>query len=207
MKDQSKKKQVLIQELVSLRERIVELEQSESERKKAEDAALEVEERYRALASSADSIYLVDRECRYQFMNDAHLLRLGVSLDQVKGKSYDDFHSEEDMELFAATIEAVFETGKSFQTEHKSQTSDSYFLRTFSPVSSPRGDINAVTVISKDITERKGAEEALRERELFFSGTLNDMLTFVAVLEPGGDIIFVNNSHLKIAGMNLEDII
>jgi PAS domain S-box-containing protein len=33
------------------------------------------------------------------------------------------------------------------------------------------------------------------------------MLTFVAVLEPGGDIIFVNNTPLKIAGMNLEDII
>ena len=108
------------------------MEQSESERRKADDALRETEERYRALAFSADSMYLVDRECRYQFMNDAHLLRLGVSLNQVKGRSYGDFHSEEDLKQFAATIEAVVETGKSFQTEHYGQIDDSFFLRTFS---------------------------------------------------------------------------
>jgi len=37
MKDQSKTKQALIQELASLRERIAELEQSESERKRLDD--------------------------------------------------------------------------------------------------------------------------------------------------------------------------
>jgi hypothetical protein len=37
MKDQSMKKQVLIQELDSLKQRVVELEQSESERKQVDD--------------------------------------------------------------------------------------------------------------------------------------------------------------------------
>ncbi len=39
MKDQSKTKQVLIQELVSLRQRISELERSEAERKRLEEAS------------------------------------------------------------------------------------------------------------------------------------------------------------------------
>ncbi len=134
-----------------------------TERKKAEEALLFTQERYRDLASSADAMYLVDRECRYQFMNDAHLLRLGVSLDQVKGKSYGEFHSEEDLKQFATTIEAVFETGKSFQTEQHGQIDDSFFLRTFSPVKNSQGSITAVTVISKDITERKRADMELRK--------------------------------------------
>ena len=50
MKDQSKTKQVLIHELTSLRQRIAELEQSESERKPAEEALLESEGRFRGMA-------------------------------------------------------------------------------------------------------------------------------------------------------------
>ncbi|MBU4143302.1 hypothetical protein KJ590_04915, partial [Patescibacteria group bacterium] len=44
MKDQSKTKQVLIQEMASLRQRITELEQCESGRKQAEDALRETKE-------------------------------------------------------------------------------------------------------------------------------------------------------------------
>ncbi|MGD1154114.1 MAG: PAS domain S-box protein [Syntrophales bacterium] len=206
MKDQSKKKQVLIQELVSLRERIVELEQSESERKKTEDALRETEERYRALASSADSMYLVDRECRYQFMNDAHLLRLGVSLDQVKGRFYGDFHSEEDLEQFAATIEAVFETGKSFQTEHKGRIDGSFFLRTFSPVRSPQGDITAVTVISKDITERRLAEEALRKSEEKYRNILENIAEGYYELDLAGNVTFFNEACRRIYGYSRDEL-
>ena len=57
-----------------------------------------------------------------------------------------------------------------------------------------------------DITEHKRADEALRESEKFFFGTLNDMLTFVAVLEPDGKVIFVNNTPLRFSGIKLLDI-
>ena len=64
-------------------------------------------------------------------------------------------------------------------------------------------------IISKEneLAERKRAEEALRERGLFFSGTLNDMLTLVSVLDTDGNIIFINNTSLKTAGVKLEDVI
>ena len=53
MKDQSKTKQTLIQELASLRQRIAGLEQSESERNKAEDALRESEEKFRLLSDQS----------------------------------------------------------------------------------------------------------------------------------------------------------
>ena len=64
----------------------------------AEEALRESEKRYRALASSADSMYLVDRECRYEFMNAAHLLDLVCDWNEVTGRAYGDFHSEEEHE-------------------------------------------------------------------------------------------------------------
>ena len=61
--------------------------------------------------------------------------------------------------------------------------------------------------INRDITERKRAEEALKERERFHRGLLNDMVSFVAVLKPDGEVIFVNNTPLKVGGLGLEDVV
>jgi len=60
--------------------------------------------------------------------------------------------------------------------------------------------------LKREISERKRAEQAILESESFFSGTLNDMLTFVAVLEPDGKVIFVNNTPLDVAGITLNDV-
>jgi PAS domain S-box-containing protein len=57
-----------------------------------------------------------------------------------------------------------------------------------------------------NITDRRKAEASLQEREEFLSGTLNDMTTFVAILKLDGEIIFVNNTPLKLIDKNLEDV-
>ncbi|MDP2862408.1 MAG: GAF domain-containing protein, partial [Desulfobacterales bacterium] len=61
MKDQSRTKQVLIHELTSLRQRIAELEQSESERKPAEEALRESEGRFRGMAGEMAVIAEISR--------------------------------------------------------------------------------------------------------------------------------------------------
>jgi PAS domain S-box-containing protein len=60
--------------------------------------------------------------------------------------------------------------------------------------------------LTREISERKQAELALLESENFFSGTLNAMLTFVAVLEPDGKVKFINNTPLEKAGVSLNDV-
>ena len=72
-----------------------------TEQKQAEDALREREEKYSSLVESTeDSIYLVDKNSAYLFMNEKHLLRLGLQPDELLGKTYGDFHSEDDAQAF-----------------------------------------------------------------------------------------------------------
>jgi diguanylate cyclase (GGDEF)-like protein/PAS domain S-box-containing protein len=118
------------------------------------------------IESSDDSIYLVNRDCRYIFMNRKHLERLKLSKGQIKGRLYSEFHSPVETRWFSEKISGVFITGISAKYEYKSQRDGKYFLQTFSPVKNLNGEITAVTIISKEITALKEVEEKLRTMSL-----------------------------------------
>jgi diguanylate cyclase (GGDEF)-like protein/PAS domain S-box-containing protein len=139
---------------------------------RAEARLRESEEKYRALVESTDdSIYLVDRDCRYLFMNRKHMARMGFAGDEFLGRAYADYHNPEDTQWIREKVALVFESGASLRHEHRSQRDGHHFLMTLSPVRRPDGSIAAVTVVSKDVTALKKLEEELR------SLTLTDPLT------------------------------
>lgn len=57
------------------------------------------------------------------------------------------------------------------------------------------------------LTARRQSEEEIREKERFQEQLLNGMLTFVAVLDPEGSVLFMNNTPLKVSGITLKDVI
>lgn len=163
MKKSVKTKDQLLNELTELRQKIAELEVLETTHRKTEEALRENEEKYRSLVESTeDFIYLVDKNYKYLFVNKKCLSGLGVSEDQIIGKTYGDFHSPEETKEFVEETNMVFDTGKSVQHEYQSIRDGGYFFRTLSPVKSPDGKTIAVSVISKNITELKRLEEELR---------------------------------------------
>jgi diguanylate cyclase (GGDEF)-like protein/PAS domain S-box-containing protein len=129
----------------------------------AEVKTKESEEKYRSLVDSTDdSIYVVDRNCRYLFINRNHITRMGFSENEYQGHAYGEFHSPEETKWFVTIIDKVFATGKSFKEEHKSLRDGRYFFQTLSPLKDAEGEIIAVTVVSKDINELKTMEEKFR---------------------------------------------
>lgn len=138
------------------------LEQEISVRTRAEKDLQESEGKYRSLVeSTGDSIYLVDKDYRYLYMNKNHAERMGFSGDEYKGRTYSEFHSPEETKWFVKNIDKVFSFGKSFQFEHKSRRDGRYFLQTLSPVRNAAGEITAVTIVSKDVNEQKLMEARL----------------------------------------------
>jgi PAS domain S-box-containing protein len=133
-------------------------------RKQVEVRAKLSEEKYRSLVESTeDSIYVVDRNYKYLFMNDKHLSRTGLSADQYLGRTYSEFHPPEKTKEFTEKVDKVFKTGNSIHDEHMSHRDSRYFLRILSPIKPDDGSTVAVTIVSREITALKKMSDE-RER-------------------------------------------
>jgi PAS domain-containing protein len=80
MRDERKTKKQLIKEMVEYRKKITALKRVKAQSKLLVEALKDSEEKYRSLVDSIDdSIYLIDRQYRYLFMNEKHMTRMGLS--------------------------------------------------------------------------------------------------------------------------------
>jgi diguanylate cyclase (GGDEF)-like protein/PAS domain S-box-containing protein len=167
MQDEKKTKAQLISELEKFRRRITKLEKEAEKRNEIEQALKDSEGKYRSLVESTnDSIYVIDRDFKYLFMNKKHTERMGFSGNEYLGQEYRKFHNPEETELFTAKVNTVFDSGKSMPHEFKSKKDGRYFLLTLSPIKKEDGKVSAVTVVSKDITDYKIVEEKLHDLSL-----------------------------------------
>jgi PAS domain S-box-containing protein len=179
-----------------------------TERKQAEEALRESEEKYRSLATTADSMYMIDRNFRYILMNERHLSRFGLPLNEIIGKTYGNFHSEQSNKEFVETAEHVFESGIPVQHEYRSERDNQFFLRTFSPVKSPDGKATiAVTVVSKDITDRKQVEEKLKESEQRLHNVIQGSPIPAFVIGKDHKVLYWNTALEEITRIKAGEVI
>ncbi len=176
--------------------------------KRAEEELRKKEEKYRSLVESTDdSVYLVDRDCRYLFMNEKHLSRLGLARGEFQGHLYGDFHSPGDAKRFADKINHTFETGISVQHEYRDSEGKCY-LKTLSPVRDPKtGMVTAVTVVSKDITGLKRTEKELRETRDYLDNIIASSADTITVVDMDGIVRDWNKSAEGIMGYRADEVI
>ena len=176
--------------------------ETENERRKVEALTKQNEERYNTLIeSSEDAIYLVDKDCRYLHMNKRYLIRLGLKLEEVIGKPYSEFHTPEGSKEFEEKVKKVCETGIAIAYEYQSFRDGRYFIRTLSPVKNPiTNEVNAVVIISKDITHLKEVEKALRESEERFRNIYESLTIGVYRTTLDGKLLMANPAFLSMLG-------
>jgi PAS domain S-box-containing protein len=147
---------------------------------------------YRNLVEETnDSIYMVDRDCRYIYTNHRYCSRLGLPLKDIAGKTYGNFHSPEDTKSFAADVAEVFQKGLSFQREYKSKRDGNEFLRTICPIKQPAdtSKIIAVSIIAKDITKLRHIEH---------------LYTILAEKSPIG-VFIVQDGNIQLSNKKLQE--
>ena len=142
-----------------------------TEEKKAEIALRASEEKYRTLFEhSPESIILVDLEGRIIECNDVTTKLTGYSKKELIGNSYVDLGilHKDDVEKYATLFFNVLKSGEVsiFEARMKHKDGHDYWVEGYPSFLYENGDVSAIQVISRDITERKITEKEMRRRFL-----------------------------------------
>ncbi len=164
MKDQSKTKRVLIQELASLRQRISELERSESERKNVEQELFLLKNLIFEASITANSV--ADIQGILTHANSSFIRTWGYeNKEEVIGKPISDFlkFEHETRKIITALNENNEWAGEYTALRRDGTTFNAYAQATI--VIDESGNTIGYQSTVLDITERKHMEAALRESE------------------------------------------
>ena len=182
-----------------------------SERKRAEIALRDSEERFVAVISSMDSAVAVkDLQGRYEFANGAFLRQVGTSCDSVLGKTVFDITSK-DFATKAATLDReVIRKRRSvaleFEVEDENGAHHTYIGARF-PIFDAGGRVRGTGVVSTDISARKAMEEALRQSEERFRVIYESATVGIVEIGADGAVIDANPRLCDILSRSREEII
>jgi PAS domain S-box-containing protein len=139
-----------------------------TKRKNAQHELHRSEEKYRVLVESAtDYIFMIDKNNRVMSLNKAAASVFRKQANKVIGKSIFDLFPKEIAAEYANSLKKVFDTGRSESYESKmiAGGKESWLSVTLSPIRDQTGKVVAAEGVSRDITESKEANKALKKSE------------------------------------------
>jgi len=137
-------------------------------RKQAEEALRRSEERYRVLTeASHDMITLLNRELKVEYTNTFAARQIGAAPREMIGKPISDFFPPEISRRQEANLRRVIESGESAYIEAPVLFGDrtAWLGSWLVPITEGDREVTSVLIVSRDITTRRRAEEALRLNE------------------------------------------
>lgn len=162
----------------------------------------------RAVFDSLDeALFVVTPDRRVVNMNSAAQRMLGYTLEEIKHQSIERLHCDHDhyvqfgermADAFRRDEAARFEfrlrrkSGEVFPTEH-----------TVSLLKGVAGEPLGIVSVVRDITERKQAEEALREMNV----ALENAMPGISRLDPEGRYVSVNDVYARMLGYEPSEMI
>jgi len=180
------------------------------EKREAEEALRKSEEKYRQLIENAqEGIWAIDVEAKTTFVNERVAEILGYSVDEMLGSSLFSFMDEGGVAL----AKYYFERRKQGIKERH----DFEFLRKdgtrvytsleASPIMDDGGDFVGVLAFVADITERKKAEEALRESEEQYRDLYEEAPIAYLSVGVDGRILRANRGAVELLGYGMDELV
>ncbi|MBP1709992.1 MAG: hybrid sensor histidine kinase/response regulator [Deltaproteobacteria bacterium] len=204
MNDPSKANQELLEEISSLKKRIQELEKSDAEHKQEEKTLKENNDKFLSLASTipGNIAYVNANTLQYEFVNDTFEKSFGIPREKIIGQHIKDIIGEANYKFAIKYIEEV-RLGKSISYENTFDlvSGKRWIQVNYTPVTDANGLVVSIAVLSLDITERKKAEEALRNSEVQLRAVLDATPFPIALVDTqDNNIDFWSRSALTLFG-------
>ncbi len=184
-------------------EKIIVVSRDITVRKKTEAALASSEARYRNLAKrSPVGIFQCNANRFCIFVNEYWSNLTGLLPTEAMGEGWMEAIYEEDRLPLLDEWERSVQRGQNFKCEYRIRRKDNSVIWVYgeaAPVRDEEGTVTGYIESIIDITERKKAEEALRESEARYR-SLVDLSPEAIVVHSGGMIVYINDSGIKMFG-------
>jgi PAS domain S-box-containing protein len=184
-----------------------------TQRKKAEAARKESEERYRLLAENmTDVIHLHSPDPELRFVYVSPSIRItGYEPSDLVGKSpFEMFFAAEDAETITQALIRFMDSNSGETIEYRAIMKDGsrrWVETVSSPVFDKEGNLIYIANSSRDITQRKRAEEALRESQQQMSDIISFMPEAIMAIDLNGKVMIWNQAMENLTGVMAKDIL
>jgi diguanylate cyclase (GGDEF)-like protein/PAS domain S-box-containing protein len=181
-----------------------------TQRKEAEDALNESEQKYRTLVDNLyEGIWLIDDEERTTFVNARMAEMLGYSSDEMLGKTPFTFMDPQNVDTAKVSLKWSKSGARAiYELEFRRKDGEMIWARVAAaPILDARGAYRGLLAAVVDITERKHAEEALHRREQEFAALAERSPDIIMRLDRSLRVLYINPAIERITGQPRESFL
>jgi PAS domain S-box-containing protein len=162
--------------------------------------------RYKTLSeTSTDSIYVLDGKGDVQEANAAFLRQRGYTAAEAKGLNVADWDAQWSREQLQERLRMAVGTSAMFETRHRRKDGAVFDVEVCATSVSIGGE-QLLFCVTRDISERKQAEQALRASEARFRGLLSSNIIGVVFWKLQGEILDANDLFLNMVGYTRDEL-
>jgi PAS domain S-box-containing protein len=164
---------------------------------------------YSLMSSLHDHIYFKDRHSRFIRINKSQAEFLGLNdPKEAVGKTDTDFFTREHADQAYEDEQQIIRTGQSISIEEKETNPnrpDTWVSTVKMPLQDKDGNIIGTFGISRDITQRKLAEEALQKSQHLFETLAQVSPVGIFRTDPDGNTTYVNPKWKELSGLSSKE--
>jgi PAS domain S-box-containing protein len=183
-----------------------------TERKQAEEALKDSEEKFRSLVeSTSDWIWEINRDGVYTYASPKIKELLGYEPEEVIGKTPFDFMPAEEAKRVANKFKDTIKNNKPIEKlENINLHKDGHLviLETSGvPVFDGNGQLRGYRGVDRDITERKQAEEALQQSQERYQNLVENINDVIFEVDTEGNITYISPAIERIGKYKADELI
>jgi PAS domain S-box-containing protein len=166
---------------------------------------------YQAAAEmTGDALYIKDREGRYVMINTAGARMLGKTVQEVIGRDDTAIFSEADARQVIAEDRKIIEDNIAHTHEQQLAARGGqarWYLTTKAPYRDDAGRLIGIAGISRDLTERKRAEETIEQGRRRLQALFDNALDAILFVNPDAQFVEANPAACALVGYTREELL
>ncbi len=181
-----------------------------TERKQSEEALHKSQQEFSSLfKSSPEALIYIDEKSKILDINSQFTKLFGYALKEIKGKNVDNgiIHSQKMIHEGKNLTKKALEGFVNYETIRKRKDGSEFPVFISSAPVKIKNKSKGIITLYQDITDRRKAEEKLRQSEEKFAGIFKNIPDVAFYLDTEGIILDVNSNFTRLLGYTKKEIL